>query len=322
MVYDIIIVGAGLTGLTAALELKDHNVLVLDKGKVPGGRTASRKIQDASGSVSCFADYGAALLNVDNYELSLFKRMLPGEVNFREVFSIGNEKYFVTTPSNREAAIVLSNHLNVKTAVKVTVMRYLNDMWHLTDEEGEIYKSRKLLLTMPIPQILELLDISGVEINSPLRGKMEMVEYTRVVTVIFLFGEKLILPNGGMVEKPYSGINMISNNTQKRGHDGAACLTVYLNEYESRRIFDTCTTDGYELAIEAVRKLYGLQTPLAQSIHRWKYAYTSTPLYTGPVCADCEKSLYFAGDAFGNGFLTGAVKSGFGAAGLIKNGKY
>ena len=43
---DVLIVGAGMTGLTAASELqqKGHNVIVFDKGRGVGGRLASRRI--------------------------------------------------------------------------------------------------------------------------------------------------------------------------------------------------------------------------------------------------------------------------------------
>ena len=43
---DVLIVGAGMIGLTAASELqqKGHNVIIFDKGRGAGGRLASRHI--------------------------------------------------------------------------------------------------------------------------------------------------------------------------------------------------------------------------------------------------------------------------------------
>ena len=47
---DVLIIGAGLAGLSAANELKraGHNVLIIDKGRGIGGRLAGRRIGDAS----------------------------------------------------------------------------------------------------------------------------------------------------------------------------------------------------------------------------------------------------------------------------------
>ena len=49
-IIDVLIIGAGLAGLAAASDLKSQgrNVIVVDKGRGPGGRLASRHIANAS----------------------------------------------------------------------------------------------------------------------------------------------------------------------------------------------------------------------------------------------------------------------------------
>jgi predicted NAD/FAD-dependent oxidoreductase len=45
----VLIIGAGMTGLTAARRLSDHGVesVLLDKGRAVGGRMATRRIGEA-----------------------------------------------------------------------------------------------------------------------------------------------------------------------------------------------------------------------------------------------------------------------------------
>ena len=53
----VTVIGAGLAGLIAAQQLHNngHDVVVLDKGKSPGGRLATRRIGDAT------LDHGSAM---------------------------------------------------------------------------------------------------------------------------------------------------------------------------------------------------------------------------------------------------------------------
>ena len=59
---DTLIIGAGLSGLSAAVDLQQagHNVLLVDKGRGLGGRLAGRRIGEAS------FDHGAQFMTTRN----------------------------------------------------------------------------------------------------------------------------------------------------------------------------------------------------------------------------------------------------------------
>ena len=60
MTARVVVIGAGLSGLTAARTLTEHgnDVVVIDKGKSPGGRVATRRIGEAT------LDHGAQFFTV------------------------------------------------------------------------------------------------------------------------------------------------------------------------------------------------------------------------------------------------------------------
>lgn len=62
----VVVVGAGIAGLMAAQSLSNsgHDVVVVDKGRSPGGRLATRRINDAT------LDHGAQFLPYENLLLN------------------------------------------------------------------------------------------------------------------------------------------------------------------------------------------------------------------------------------------------------------
>ena len=81
----VVVIGAGLAGLMAAQQLQNngHEVVVLDKGKSPGGRLATRRIGDAT------LDHGAQFFTVrePEFEHEVQQWVQAGVV--RECVSVG-----------------------------------------------------------------------------------------------------------------------------------------------------------------------------------------------------------------------------------------
>ena len=70
----VVVVGTGIAGLMAAQSLtkNGHDVVVVDKGRSPGGRLATRRIDDAT------LDHGAQFFTVRD---SLFETHLLGSTH-------------------------------------------------------------------------------------------------------------------------------------------------------------------------------------------------------------------------------------------------
>ena len=56
---DLLVIGSGISGLTAGLEAKKHfsNVLIIDKGFHTGGRICSKNLKN------CYFNHGAPFIN-------------------------------------------------------------------------------------------------------------------------------------------------------------------------------------------------------------------------------------------------------------------
>jgi oxygen-dependent protoporphyrinogen oxidase len=63
--YDTVIVGAGIAGLTAAYMLRDKNILLIEKEDRFGGRVWSEKINEATYNI------GTQYLNEEDNSLSI-----------------------------------------------------------------------------------------------------------------------------------------------------------------------------------------------------------------------------------------------------------
>ena len=86
-VYDVIIVGGGMAGLTAAYNLEDYDVLLLEMQKEVGGRASMgqyRSISFARGTVYMGKPEGPLAEFIEDLSLTLREIPAPADIVFRD----------------------------------------------------------------------------------------------------------------------------------------------------------------------------------------------------------------------------------------------
>ena len=162
----VLIVGAGLTGLTAAHHLQEAGVdaVVVDKGRTPGGRMATRRVGEAR------FDHGAQHFSVRSPE---FRSQVDGWATHglvREWLSSasiaeparGVEPRYVGTEGMRRITESMADGLDVRTSVTVDRLDVVNDTVTAVMGEDVVAVAAAAILSPPVPQTLALLESSEI----------------------------------------------------------------------------------------------------------------------------------------------------------------
>ena len=154
----VVVIGAGIAGLMAAQQLHNngHDVVVLDKGKSPGGRLATRRIGDAT------LDHGAQFFTVrePEFEHHVQQWVQAGVVReWCKGFSSqdGHPRY-IGTHGMSSIAKHLTQGVDVRCNTFVfEVNRNEDTSWSTKIDDGTVFHSDALVVTCPLPQAYSLL---------------------------------------------------------------------------------------------------------------------------------------------------------------------
>ena len=175
----VVVIGAGLAGLIAAQQLRNsgHDVVVLDKGKSPGGRLATRRIGDAT------LDHGAQFFTVREPEFEQQVQQWIQDGIVREwcrgfVSEDGHPRYVV---NNGMAALTkyLAQDLDVRTATLVFAIKPCDSdpaKWTVVIDDNSRIDCDAVIMTCPLPQSYSLTVTTGVELPQDLL----LTDYERV----------------------------------------------------------------------------------------------------------------------------------------------
>lgn len=316
----VVVIGAGMAGLIAARTLAErHDVVVLDKGRGVGGRMATRRIGDAT------FDHGAQFLTTHS---STFERLVqqwcdtgvvqpwfhgrlgPDGVGERD----GHPRYR-GAPTMTAIAKHLAAGLDVRTSCRVERLEQHGDGWIVRASGRVELEASAVVLTAPVPQSLELLDGSGVELDPADRTALDAVTYEPCLAALVPLSGPSELAAPGALAPERGPIELLCDNAVK-GVSASPGLTVHAGAHFSATHLDAPEHDVLAELVGAAG-LSGAELGTAQletaQLVRWRYARPTEVHPDRSLRLSGLAPLVLAGDGFGGAKVEGAALSGLDA---------
>ncbi len=308
-----LIVGAGISGLSAARYLLQRgiSVTVLDKARGVGGRMATRRIGTA------IYDHGAQFFTVRDSQFEVLvdialqnnvvTEWCKGFVNsFGETKSDGHSRYRGTNGMTSFPKF-LADSIPVHISSQVISIREEIGRWRVATKAGSRYDADALLLTSPVPQSLSLIDAGKIELDMNVRTALLQIRYDPCITMMLQPTENRIPVPGG-IQFTHGPISFISDNHQK-GISPEQAVTVHASAEFSLTHWETSDEEAAALLAKECGQWISLPSE-PPVIHRWKFAKPSVLHNARTIITQTPLPLAFAGDAFFEPRVEGAYLSG------------
>ncbi len=320
---DVLIVGAGLSGLLAANVLRDagKTAVIVEKSRGVGGRLATWRLGPGRG------DYGAQFFTVREAK---FQKHVDVWLEAGLVFewsrgwaggSVQEEETqdgyprFAVRGGMTAVAKHLAQDLTLHQPTKLEKIHLVGDFWEAVAEDGRSYQSRAILLTPPVPQSLALLDAGQVPLTNKDRTALEKVSYAPCLAGLFWIEGEVTLPEPGALQRPKATVSWLADNKQKGISPEATIITAHANPTVSSLWYEAPKGELVGLFMRELRPFLSKNSTVrAHHIHRWRYALPKTLYPQRTLLADGLPPLAFAGDAFNGPRVEGAALSGLAAA--------
>lgn len=309
----MVVIGAGMAGLTAAGRIAGagHDVVVLDKGRRPGGRLATKHLVGGA-----LADHGAQFFTARS---KVFRSQVEcwleeGAVHeWCRGFAApdGHPRYAARRGMRRLGAHIAAG-LDVRTSIKVAAVVPRGARWSVRWPEGPHGPAGRIdadivVLTAPVPQSADLL---AGHVTVP------DLAYTPTLSLVVALGTAPAIPApGGIQLEDDPTWSWIGDNVAKRVSPVAAA-TFHTRPDVAAARWDEATEVLTTELLRATTPWLGGAEILDVALHRWRYATPAT-VHPDPCWASPDGRIVMAGDAFGSPRVEGAFLSGLAAAALV-----
>jgi predicted NAD/FAD-dependent oxidoreductase len=322
-----VIVGGGISGLTAATILQKHEiqVTILDKGRGIGGRLATRRLEASGVGVGVF-DYGAQYCTA---QTPIFQEVIGTWENHHVTkiwshgFRTANGRLkqngvprYIGTDGMRGIAKYLAHTLDVRTSTRVTSLQWLGKRWGVMTEAGTLYESDIVGLTAPVPQSLELLKYSLLPLPCNVAERLEKIYYQPCIAMLVLLKQPSQIPEPGGMWLSGGPIAWISDNWKKGISSEGYAVTIHTGSEFSQQQWDESDDAVAEKIIQASAPWLGGDVA-RYHIHRWRYSQAVQGFGEPYAYFEEPGPLFLFGDAFGGNRVEGAFLSGHSAADQI-----
>lgn len=321
------VIGAGIAGLTCALQLHRSGiqVAVLEKSRGVGGRVATRRMDSG-----VTFDHGAQYFTVrdpvfaaqvqqwcDSGSAAIWKgRIVTLNKGLVTDFTELHDRY-VGLPGMNAIARSLATGLDVHTNVAVQSLRRLDGKWHLRDAVGTLHGPYDVLVSTAPPQ--QTATLLG-DLSTALAERISVVPMAPCWSVMLQTREPLPLPYDAAFVHD-SPLSWISRNSSKPGRAAKDCWVLHASAtWSSAHLEESADTIAKLLLDELWNATGQAPQPFEVAVaHRWRYALPQEPL-AQRYLLDRESNLGACGDWCAGPRVEGAFLSGLAIAdALLEN---
>ncbi|MBL8813979.1 MAG: FAD-dependent oxidoreductase [Planctomycetaceae bacterium] len=315
----VAIIGAGIAGLTCARELAagGFDVTLFDKGRLPGGRTATRRVDPG-----CEFDHGAQYFTARDSRFQKvtadwMRRGVVAEWHGRIVRledGVVSETTplprYVGTPGMSAMAADLAAGLHVHSGIQVVRVNRDAAGWKVTTATQEIHGPfHTLVVTLPSPQTAVLLE------DHPFAALAAAIPMTPCWAIMVAFDSKIELPwDGAFVHS--SPLSWVARNSSKPGRNRPLdAWVLHASADWSMAHLEQSPEEAAPQLLAAFEDIVGRLLPSSHFLqaHRWRYSLGSDPAERKTL-VDRENRLIVCGDWLSGGRVEGAFLSGIDAA--------
>ncbi len=301
-----VVVGAGLSGLLVARELRRRGamVIVLEKSRGLGGRLATKRVGPA------VFDQGAQFFTAREGDPFCAELKVWVAAGVATSWNDGDKRRWIGRPSMTGIGKWLAEELDVRRSHKVTALHHHDcGCWEIDIEGAGMMRAERLVLSAPVPQSLALLAAGGVALPDPLATALAELSYHPCLALLVALDGPSAVPAGGcaLTEGP---LRWVADNA-KKGTSAAerGAITLHASPaFSAAHYGESAEAIAAQLLPEA-RVWCGESAVTSTTLHRWRY---SEPIntYAEPCVWLPDLALGFCGDGFGGPRVGGAVRSG------------
>lgn len=264
---DIIVIGGGMAGLSCATTLAaiGQRIIVLDKGRGPGGRMAARRVE--IGGVNVSFDHGAQYFTARDPAFCEAVAAWEAAGSAARWPAAGADAW-VGTPGMNAPIRTMAEALDVRWGVRAERLVRLADGWRI--EAGEqTFTAATVLVAVPAEQSAVLL--ADVAPNlAALAGGVVSAPCWAVMAGF----DKALPIHADTFRRDTGPISWAARNSAKPGRSGAETWVIHASAARSRTIIDLPKDAAAAVLLADFFAATGLDptVPIHFDAHRWLYA--------------------------------------------------
>jgi renalase len=341
---DVVVIGAGISGLVCAQQLTQagYSVLLVEKSRGLGGRVATRRLNNT------VADHGTCYLKPKGKLMRHFVELLCRNNTLQvwtetlheftpenplPVIQSSNPNHCYNSPTGVSTIAkfltpgleILLNHRVISIVQTVQTAQTEEKTWHLivetSDGKQEEITAKALVIAIPAPQALALVEPLGETLlGVDFLEKLCSVEFYSCLSVMAGYSPDIetLLEWKAVTFKNDEVLGWVGFDSSKRPNPQQPVFVLQSSANFAEHHLDSQDLQpAAEEILQRASKLLmlpWLATPEWMQIHRWRYAIPRTPLEQTSLPANTNLPLVCCGDWCGGGVVENALVSGMAAA--------